>query len=85
MKAFYDLWYRFGTPPWVGDARPELVEMVQTGELLPGRAIDLGCGEGDNAIFSLSTGFRSPRSISRRQLLPRRRPRRSMPVLMLTS
>ena len=20
MKLFYDLWYRFGTPPWVGEA-----------------------------------------------------------------
>ena len=57
MKAFYDLWYRFGTPPWVGNARPELVEMVQTGDLLPGRAIDLGCGEGDNAIFLAEHGF----------------------------
>jgi cyclopropane fatty-acyl-phospholipid synthase-like methyltransferase len=57
MKAFYDLWYRFGTPPWVGNARSELVEIVQTGELSPGRAIDLGCGEGDNAIFLAEHGF----------------------------
>jgi ubiquinone/menaquinone biosynthesis C-methylase UbiE len=57
MKAFYDLWYRFGTPPWVGNARSTLVEMVQTGALLPGRAIDLGCGEGDNAIFLAEHGF----------------------------
>ena len=57
MKAFYDLWYRFGTPPWVGPARSTLVEMVQTGDLLPGRAIDLGCGEGDNAIFLAEHGF----------------------------
>ena len=57
MKAFYDLWYRFGTPPWVGHARSTLVEMVQTGGLPPGRAIDLGCGEGDNAIFLAEHGF----------------------------
>jgi cyclopropane fatty-acyl-phospholipid synthase-like methyltransferase len=57
MKAFYDLWYRFGTPPWVGNARSELVEMVKSGDLLPGRAIDLGCGEGDNAIFLAEYGF----------------------------
>ena len=57
MKAFYELWYRFGTPPWVGQARPELVELVESGELLPGRAIDLGCGEGDNAIFLAQHGF----------------------------
>lgn len=51
MRLFYDTWYRFGKPPWVGDARPELVELVNTGRLQPGRAIDLGCGEGENAIF----------------------------------
>ena len=47
MKLFYDLWYRFGTPPWVGQARSELVELVKSGVLQPSRAIDLGCGEGD--------------------------------------
>jgi cyclopropane fatty-acyl-phospholipid synthase-like methyltransferase len=57
MKIFYDLWYRFGTPPWVGPARSELVELVESGDLLPGRAIDLGCGEGDNAIFLAQHGF----------------------------
>jgi cyclopropane fatty-acyl-phospholipid synthase-like methyltransferase len=57
MKMFYDLWYRFGTPPWVGQARSELVQLVESGELLPGRAIDLGCGEGDNAIFLAQHGF----------------------------
>lgn len=57
MKLFYDLWYRFGTPPWVGQARPELVELVESGVLQPSRAIDLGCGEGDNAIFLAQHGF----------------------------
>jgi cyclopropane fatty-acyl-phospholipid synthase-like methyltransferase len=57
MKTFYDAWYRFGTPPWVQQARPELVELVESGELLPGRAVDLGCGEGDNAIFLAQHGF----------------------------
>jgi hypothetical protein len=33
-----------GTPPWVGDARSELVTLVESGVLSPsGRAIDLGC------------------------------------------
>jgi 2-polyprenyl-3-methyl-5-hydroxy-6-metoxy-1,4-benzoquinol methylase len=45
------------TPPWVGQARSELVQLVESGELLPGRAIDLGCGEGDNAIFLAQHGF----------------------------
>ena len=54
---WFELWYRFGTPPWVGQARSELVELVESGELLPGRAIDLGCGEGDNAILLAQHGF----------------------------
>ena len=57
MKIFYDLWYRFGTPPWVGQARSELVQLVTSGDLRPGRVIDLGCGEGDNAIFLAQHGF----------------------------
>ncbi len=57
MKTFYDTWYRFGTPPWVGQARQELVDLVESGVLPPGRAIDLGCGEGDNAIFLAQHGF----------------------------
>lgn len=54
---WFELWYRFGTPPWVGQARSELVELVESGGLLPGRAIDLGCGEGDNAILLAQHGF----------------------------
>ena len=57
VKLFYDSWYRFGKPPWVGGPRPELVELVTNGTLAPGRAIDLGCGEGDNAIFLAQHGF----------------------------
>jgi SAM-dependent methyltransferase len=57
MKLFYNTWYRWGTPPWVGSARSELVQLVNDGKLTPGRAIDLGCGEGDNAIFLAQHGF----------------------------
>jgi SAM-dependent methyltransferase len=57
MKLLYDAWYRFGTPPWAGSPRAELVGLVTDGTLQPGRAIDLGCGEGDNAIFLAQHGF----------------------------
>lgn len=57
MKFAYNLWYRHGTPPWVIGARPELVRLVTDGVLQPGRAIDLGCGVGDNAVFLAQHGF----------------------------
>lgn len=57
MKLAYDLWYRHGTPPWVGGPRPELVRLVTDDTLTPGSAIDLGCGVGDNAIFLAQHGF----------------------------
>src|SRR4029453_15106666 len=57
MRAMYNLWYKFGTPPWVGDARSELVRLVEDGTLRPGRAVDLGCGGGSNPIFPASHGF----------------------------
>ena len=51
----YDLMYRRGAP-WETGPRAELVELVEEGRLTPaalppGRAIDLGCGSGANAIF----------------------------------
>lgn len=44
VKLFYDLWYRFGRPPWVIGPREELVQLVQSGRIRPCKAIDLGCG-----------------------------------------
>lgn len=57
----YDLLYRVGAP-WEGGPRSELVELVESGRLSaevlsPGRAIDLGCGSGANAIFLAHHGF----------------------------
>jgi len=56
-RFFMNLWYRYGTPPWVLGPRAELVELVESGRLRSGRALDLGCGEGDNAIFLAERGF----------------------------
>ncbi|WP_426996717.1 class I SAM-dependent methyltransferase [Pseudarthrobacter sp. N5] len=57
MRLVYNTWYKYGTPPWVGAARQELVNLVEKGLLTPGRTVDLGCGEGDNAIFLARHGF----------------------------
>jgi SAM-dependent methyltransferase len=57
MKRIYNLWYRFGNPPWVLGPRQELVQLVDSGRLQPCRAIDLGCGVGDNAVFLAQRGF----------------------------
>lgn len=55
-RFFYDAMYRVGAP-WEGSARPELVQLVESGRLRPCRAIDLGCGSGANAIFLAEHGF----------------------------
>ena len=58
---FYDLMYRWHAP-WEMGARSDLVALVGSGRLTPerlapGRAGDLGCGAGANAIFLAQAGF----------------------------
>ena len=60
-RRLYDLMYRWGAP-WEGGPRADLVELVEGGELTPerlppGRAIDLGCGSGANAVYLAQHGF----------------------------
>lgn len=60
-RAIYDLLYRTRAP-WDGPARPELVNLVESGvltppRLAPGRAIDLGCGTGANLRYLAGHGF----------------------------
>jgi SAM-dependent methyltransferase len=56
-QRLYNLGYRFFRMPWELGPRPELVELVRTGGLGSGRAIDLGCGTGANAIHLAAHGF----------------------------
>ena len=57
LRWAYDFLYR-GRAPWEMDGpRPELVQMVEQGQLQPCRAIDLGCGTGDNIIYLARHGF----------------------------
>jgi ubiquinone/menaquinone biosynthesis C-methylase UbiE len=60
-RLSYDLMYLFG-PAWEIGPRAELVELVESGRLTPdalppGRAADLGCGTGANALFLAEHGF----------------------------
>ena len=57
MKFFYQIIYRHFRAPWEIGARPELVSLVESGQIKPGRAIDLGCGTGANSIFLAKHGF----------------------------
>lgn len=56
-RPFYNLGYRFFRMPWEIGPRQELVELVTAGRLRPGRAVDLGCGTGANAMFLARHGF----------------------------
>ncbi len=47
-----------GWAPWdIGGPRPELVHLVKSGKLKPCRAIDLGCGTGENVIYLAQQDF----------------------------
>ncbi|MFQ5923556.1 MAG: class I SAM-dependent methyltransferase [Anaerolineales bacterium] len=59
-KLVYELLYRVPFIPksWIfGPLLPELVELVESGRIAPGRAIDLGCGVGVEAIYLATNGF----------------------------
>ena len=55
---WWNLFYLFGTPRWdTGITPPELIELVEGGQVPPGRALDIGCGTGTNAVFLTQRGF----------------------------
>ena len=62
MRQLYEPLYRiiqiFKVPiRWVFGLHPELAELVESGRIAPGRAIDLGCGVGNEAIYLAKKGF----------------------------
>jgi SAM-dependent methyltransferase len=67
----WDLAYLWRAPWDIGGPRPELVRLVESGKLEPCRAIDLGCGIGENVIYLAQQGFDasgvdiSPRAIAK--------------------
>ena len=73
QRLFYTAMYRWGRPRWdTGITPPELVAAVEgAGAPPPGRALDLGCGTGTNAVYLARHGWEAtgvdfvPRAISR--------------------
>lgn len=59
-KFWFELAYRFTKPRWdTGVTPPELVEVVEAPGAKPGRALDLGCGTGTNALYLARRGWRA--------------------------
>jgi SAM-dependent methyltransferase len=55
-EAFWDQRYRSSSTLWSGQANPQLV--TETSDLSPGSALDVGCGEGADAIWLAERGWR---------------------------
>ena len=59
MSRIYRLMYLVGFSPWdTGEVPAELSELVEGSEALPaGRALDIGCGTGTQAVYLASRGW----------------------------
>ncbi|MCN9244300.1 TPMT family class I SAM-dependent methyltransferase [Streptomyces sp. RY43-2] len=60
VRRLMEDYYREGKPPWDTDVTPpELVALVEGPDALtPGRALELGCGTGTNAVYLARHGWR---------------------------
>ncbi len=58
MSLFWDFMYLFKKTPWdTGITPPEIANAIESGKVPIGRALDLGCGTGTNAIYLAQHGF----------------------------
>ncbi|WP_329366841.1 class I SAM-dependent methyltransferase [Streptomyces sp. NBC_00669] len=59
VRGYMEDFYRDGKPPWdSGITPPELVALVEGPDALaPGRALELGCGTGTNAVYLARHGW----------------------------
>ena len=56
-ELWNEMWATHRDEPWSPDPDPLLVAEVEG--LLPGRSLDIGCGEGQNAIWLAEHGWRA--------------------------
>jgi cyclopropane fatty-acyl-phospholipid synthase-like methyltransferase len=58
MSLFWEVLYLFKKTPWdTGITPPEIMAVLASGKAPTGRALDLGCGTGTNAITLARHGF----------------------------
>lgn len=48
---------RYVERPWLWTAEPNLFLVTEVGDMAPGRALDLACGEGRNAVWLAERGW----------------------------
>ncbi len=58
QQLWWNLVYLIRKTPWdTGITPPEVRAAVESGQVKPGRALDLGCGTGTNVIYLAQHGF----------------------------
>jgi SAM-dependent methyltransferase len=57
VSLWYRLLYRLGITPWERDEVPAQVKEVGAEREQPGRALDLGCGSGRDAVYLAQRGW----------------------------
>ncbi len=79
MSLFWDVLYLFKKTPWdTGITPPEIVSVIESGKVPVGRALDLGCGTGTNAIYLAQHSFTvTAIDVSRRAIALAKRKARS--------